>query len=72
MGYLLSARQYIQCVDDTRNVTQDCEQDVDAEIGTATPFQQDTDGREEDGKNDLADITGDWRYQGQQSAAGSV
>lgn len=48
----------IQSMDDTRDVTQDGQQDVDEEISTASALQEDTDGRQEDGKNDLADIAG--------------
>jgi hypothetical protein len=43
-------------VDDTRNVTQDRKQDVDEEIGIATSLKEDTERREDDGKNDLADV----------------
>jgi hypothetical protein len=39
------------------NLTQDSEQDVDAEIGTAATLKQDTHGWEDDGKEDLANIT---------------
>lgn len=46
----------IQSVDDTGDVTQDGEQDVDAEVSTASSLQEDTDGRQDDGKNDLEDI----------------
>lgn len=43
-------------MDDTGNVTQDGEEDVDAEVGTAAALEEDTDGREDDGKDDLADV----------------
>jgi hypothetical protein len=36
--------------------TQDCEQDVDQEVGTAASLEEDTNRGQEDGKNDLADI----------------
>jgi hypothetical protein len=49
-------------VDDTGDVTQDGQQDVDEEISTASALQEDTDGRQEDGKNDLADIAGGERH----------
>lgn len=45
-------------MDDTRDVTQDGQQDVDEEISTAAALQKDTDGGQEDGKDDLADIAG--------------
>jgi hypothetical protein len=49
-------RLNVQRVDDTRNVTQDRKQDVDEEIGIATSLKEDTERREDDGKNDLADV----------------
>lgn len=47
----------VQGVDDTRNVTQDGQQDVDEKVGIATSFKEDTQRREDDGKDDLADIS---------------
>lgn len=44
-------------MDDTRQVTQNGEQDVNEEISVASALEEDTDRREDDGKNDLADIT---------------
>jgi hypothetical protein len=35
-------RVNIQCVDDTRNITQNRQQDVDEEIGIATSLEEDT------------------------------
>ncbi|CAF3516796.1 unnamed protein product [Fusarium graminearum] len=32
------------------------EEDVDEEVGTTTTLEEDTDGREDDGKDDLADV----------------
>jgi hypothetical protein len=43
-------------VDDTRNVTQDGEEDVDEEVGAAAALEEDTEWWEDDGKDDLADI----------------
>lgn len=43
-------------MDNTGDVTQDGQQDVDAEVSTTAALQEDTDGREDDGKNDLEDI----------------
>ena len=48
----------LQCVDDTRDITQDCEQDVDEEIGIAASLEEDTKRREDDGEDDLADVAG--------------
>lgn len=44
-------------MDNTRKVTQDSEQDVDKEISVASTLKENTDGGQDDGKNDLADIT---------------
>jgi predicted DNA binding CopG/RHH family protein len=47
----------VQSVNDTRNITQDCEEDVDQEICSATSLEENTNWWENDSKNDLADIT---------------
>lgn len=36
--------------------TQDCEQDVDQEVGTAASLKEDSYGRQDDGNNDLGDV----------------
>ena len=36
--------------------TEDGEQDVDQEVGAAATLEEDTDGREEDGEDDLDDV----------------
>lgn len=46
----------VQGVDDTRDVTQDGEQDVNEEVGSASPLEEDTDGRQDDGEDDLDDV----------------
>lgn len=43
-------------MDDTWDVTEDGQQDVDEEVGTAATLEEDTEWWEDDGKNDLADI----------------
>lgn len=43
-------------MNDAGNVTKDGQQNVDEEIGTATTLKEDTKRREDDGKDDLADI----------------
>lgn len=43
-------------MDDTRDVTQNGQQDVDEEVGIATSLKEDTKRRENDGKDDLADV----------------
>jgi hypothetical protein len=49
----------VQSVDDTREVTEDGEQDVDEEVSSAAALEEDTQRRKEDGKEDLADIAVD-------------
>ena len=44
-------------MNNTRDVTQYREKDVDQEVGTTTTFQEDTKRWKDDGKDDLADIT---------------
>ncbi|RDW82187.1 hypothetical protein BP6252_03299 [Coleophoma cylindrospora] len=46
----------VQGVDDSRNVTQDGQQNVDQEISSASALEEDTKRWEDDGKNDLANI----------------
>lgn len=46
----------IQGVDDTGDVTQNGEQDVDEQVGAATTLKEDTQRWQEDGKDDLADV----------------
>ena len=47
---------HIQSMDDTGYVTQDCQEDIDQQVGSATTLQEDTKRWEEDGNDDLADI----------------
>jgi len=51
-------------VNDTRDITQDCQQDVDQKISSTSALEEDTKRGEEDGKNDLADIAGGERHVG--------
>lgn len=46
----------VKSVDDTGNVTQDGEEDVDAEVSTASALQEDTHRRQDDGEDDLEDV----------------
>lgn len=46
----------IQCVDDTGDPTQDGQADVDEEVGAASAFQEDTQRRQDEGEEDLADV----------------
>lgn len=48
----------VQGVDDSGDVTEDGEEDVDEEVGTAAALEEDADGGEEDGEDDLADVAG--------------
>lgn len=43
-------------MNNARNVTQNCQENVDEEIGIATSLEKDTEGREDDGKDDFADV----------------
>ena len=46
----------LQGMDDTRNITQYCQENVDEEVGIATALEENTKRREEDGEDDLADV----------------
>lgn len=46
----------IQRMNDAGNITQDGQEDVDAQVGIASTLEEDTQRREEDGKNDLANV----------------
>ena len=46
----------LQGMDDSRNVTQYGQEDVDEEVGIATALEEDTKRRENDGEDDLADV----------------
>lgn len=43
-------------MDDTGNPTQNGQTDVDEQVSSTSSFQEDTEGRENDRKEDLADI----------------
>lgn len=43
-------------MDDTRNVAQDCQTNVDEEIAAASSLHEDSDRREDDGKDKLEDV----------------
>ena len=45
----------VQSMDDTRNITQNRQQNVDAKVSIEATLEEDTDWREEDGKDDLCD-----------------
>lgn len=44
-------------MDDTRDITQDCQQDVDEQVSSTTTLEEDTDGREDDGKDNFANVS---------------
>lgn len=44
-------------MDDTGNVTENGEQDVDEEISIAASLEENSERREDDGKDDLANVT---------------
>ncbi len=43
-------------MDDAREVTQKGQEDIDQEVGTAATLEEDTERRENDGEDNLADI----------------
>jgi len=45
-------------VDDSRDITKNCQEDVDQQVGTAAALKENTERRKDDGKNDLADVAG--------------
>ena len=47
-------------MNDTRDVTQDRQQDVDEKVGITAPLEKDTERWQDDGKDDLADIAGNY------------
>jgi len=49
-------RGILQSVNDSRNVSQDGEEDIDEEIRVATTLKENTEWREQDGEDDLDDI----------------
>lgn len=60
-SFFLILQDDVQSVNDTRNVTQNCQQDVDPEINSTSSLQEDTKWWDEDGKEDLDDITKEGR-----------
>ena len=44
-------------MDDSGNVAENSQKDVDEEVGIATTFKKDTDGRQEDGEDDLRRVS---------------
>jgi len=51
-------------VDDTRQVSENCQQNVDPKISGASSLQEDTQRWEDDGKDDLANVRGGERHVG--------
>lgn len=51
-----TASDNVQSVDDTRDVTQNGQTNVNEQVGTTSSLQEDTQGREDDGQDDLADV----------------
>jgi len=46
----------VESVDDTGNVTEDGEENVDEKISTTSTLEEDSERREDDGNDDLADV----------------
>src|SRR5271154_5554057 len=56
MTMLAQSGEDLQRMNDTRNIPEAGEQDVNEEVGAATTFKEDADGWQEDGENDFADV----------------
>lgn len=48
---------YIQCVDDTRDITENGQQNVDQEVCAATTLKEDSERGEDNGDDDLDDVS---------------
>lgn len=51
------SRRHVHGVDDTRDPSQDGQTDVDQEVSTTSALQEDTQRGQDDGEDDLADVT---------------
>ena len=47
----------LQSMNDTRDITKYSEENIDQEVSVAAAFEKDTKRRNEDGEDDLADVT---------------
>lgn len=47
----------LQGMNNTRDITKYSEENIDQEVGVAATFEKDTKRRDEDGEDDLADVT---------------
>lgn len=54
----------VESVDDAGDVAENGQADVDQEVGAAPALEEDTERREDDGEDDLADIAGGERHDG--------
>lgn len=54
----------VESVNDSRDITKNCQQNVDQEVSTTSALEEDTKRWEDDGENDLADIAGSERHDG--------
>jgi len=52
----------VERMDDSRDVSEDGQQDVDEEVGIASTFKEDTQWWDEDGEDDLDDIASGERH----------
>lgn len=53
---IVARADHVHGVDNTGNPTQDGQTDVDQEVSTTSALQEDTQRRQDDGEDDLADI----------------
>jgi len=53
---LLIFQDDVERVDDSGDVAQDGQEDVDEQVSAASPLEENTEGGEDDGKNYLANV----------------
>jgi hypothetical protein len=60
----LKLQDDVESVDDTGNVAENGQQDVDEEVGVAATLKEDTKRGQDHGEDDLADVAGGERHDG--------
>lgn len=50
----------VQSMDNTRDVTQNGQTNVNEQVGTTSPLQENTQRRQDDGEDDLADVAAEF------------
>jgi len=59
-----NAGQYVQCVDDSWDITKDGQQDVDEKVCSATALKENSQRWQEHGQDNLADVRSCERHGG--------